>query len=64
MEDPPVTGRHVLSEMRRWLLRPGAERRLLALLVASMLVIASSLALLHSGSGSGTDRSEITEIHS
>lgn len=58
-----MTGHHVLSEMRRWLLRPGAERHLLALLVASVLVIASSLALLNSGSGSGTDRSEIAEIH-
>jgi hypothetical protein len=62
MEDLAVTGHHVLNEVRRGLVRPGVQRRLLAVLVASVLVIAGSLALLQMGTGS--DRSEISEIHS
>ncbi|MBB5788940.1 hypothetical protein [Jiangella mangrovi] len=58
-----MAGHHVLSELRRRLIMPGAERSLLALLMVSVLLIAGSLALLQSGSGSGTDRSEIAEIH-
>lgn len=57
-----MAGHQALNEMRRWLVRPGAERRLLALLVASVLVIAGSLVLLRSVTG--PDRAEITEVHS
>ncbi|TDD69912.1 hypothetical protein E1262_11625 [Jiangella aurantiaca] len=41
-----MTGLHVLNEMRRWLVRPGIEQRLLAALLVSVLVIVSGLVLL------------------
>lgn len=62
MEDLAVTGHHVLNEVRRWLVRPGAELRVLALLVASVLVLAGGLLMLRTGTG-GADRAEIARIH-
>ncbi|RIQ20419.1 hypothetical protein [Jiangella rhizosphaerae] len=49
-----MTGPHVLNDVRRWLVQPGTEVRLLAALLMSVLVIAGGLVLLQHASDAGT----------
>lgn len=49
-----MTALHVLNDVRRWLVRPGTELRLLAALFVCVLVIAGSLVMLNHASDAGT----------
>ncbi|TDC50930.1 hypothetical protein E1212_13375 [Jiangella ureilytica] len=55
-----MSDRHALAPLRRWLLQSGTPAKLAVLLVAAVLMIATSVMLL-SNAGDGS-RSDLIEI--